>query len=249
MAGRARGAAGWGAAGAAGAAGFGIAAAGVAAGGGAPGEVDAGVHAAVTASLPPEFVLGPVPHFLSDAPIAGCLAGSLGAAVAALIRGGAGAPRVRSEVLACGLTAVIVGPPGGALSEVLKALFHRTRPSELHSSFSFPSGHSLAAAFWAGTFFCVLLPLALGKRDYNAEPAEVVAEEVPHPAEWQVAAWAATVMAVGSGRLLMDVHWVSDVVGGASLGTSLVALEVAVGRGLAQALMQGNNAPDDTEGP
>ena len=126
-------------------------------------------------------------------------------------------------------------------------MFHRTRPSELYSSFSFPSGHSLAAAFWAGTFFCVLLPLALGERDSNADPAGAAAEGVPHPAEWQAAAWVATVMTVGSGRLLMDVHWVSDVVGGAGLGTSLVALEVAVGRSLARALAQGNNG--DREGP
>jgi len=229
----------WGAAGLAAGAGFGLAAASVAAAGAAGGPaagplgaLDAGVNAAVAGGLGAEFVRGPVPRVLSDAPLAGCLAGSVGAAAAALLRGGEGARRVRAQVVACSLVAAAGASPGAPLSNALKELFQRTRPSELYSSYAFPSGHSLAAAFLAGTFFCVLLPLAL---EEEGPPGEAPAG-YPHPRGWQLAAWAATVATVGSGRLLMDVHWLTDVLGGGSLGTGLVALEVAVGRGLAAGL-------------
>ena len=151
-------------------------------GGGGPaagplGALDAGVHAAVAGGLGAEFVRGPVPRALSDAPLAGCLAGSVGAAAAALLRGGEGARRVRAQVVACSLVAVAGASPGAPLSNALKELFQRARPSELYSSYAFPSGHSLAAAFLAGTFFCVLLPLAL---EEEGPPGEAPAG-YPHP--------------------------------------------------------------------
>jgi len=227
----------WGAVGLAAGAGFGLAAASVAAGAGGPaagplGALDAGVHAAVAGGLEAEFVHGPAPRVLSDAPLAGCLAGSVGAAAAALLRGDEGARRVRAQVVACSLMAAAGASPGAPLSNVLKEFFQRARPSEIYSSYAFPSGHALAAAFLAGTFFCVLLPLVL---EEEGPPGEAPAGS-PHPRGWQLAAWAATVATVGSGRLLMDVHWLTDVLGGGSLGAGLVALEVYVGRGLAAGL-------------
>ena len=230
--------------GAAAGAGFGLAAASVAAVGGGPaagplGALDAGVHAAVAGGLDAGFVHGAVPRGLSDAPIAGCLVGSVGAAAVALLRGGEGAPRVRAQVAACGLMAAAGASPGAPLSNALKELFQRARPSEFYNSYAFPSGHSLSAAFLAGTFFCVLLPLALEEEG----PPGQAPPGSPHPEGWQLAAWACTVAAVGSGRLLMDVHWLTDVLGGGSLGAGLVALEVAVGRGLAAGL-----ARDASEG-
>jgi membrane-associated phospholipid phosphatase len=41
----------------------------------------------------------------------------------------------------------------------LKAFFHRVRPSELHHTFSFPSGHTTNAVYLSGMLLLVFLPL------------------------------------------------------------------------------------------
>jgi membrane-associated phospholipid phosphatase len=55
----------------------------------------------------------------------------------------------------CG--AVFTDPP---LVSALKHAFGRVRPSTIHHTFSFPSGHTSAAVFIAGMLLVVLLPLA-----------------------------------------------------------------------------------------
>ena len=46
----------------------------------------------------------------------------------------------------------------------LKELFHRSRPSTLHHTFSFPSGHTTAATFLMGSLLFVLLPATLADK-------------------------------------------------------------------------------------
>ena len=47
------------------------------------------------------------------------------------------------------------------LVDFLKHVFHRARPSDLHHTFSFPSGHTTAASFVVGTLVFVLAPAAI----------------------------------------------------------------------------------------
>ncbi|MFI7598055.1 phosphatase PAP2 family protein [Actinoplanes sp. NPDC049681] len=98
---------------------------------------------------------------------------------------------------------------GGVLGAVLKLLVGRHRPDLLEpvaraAGFSFPSGHALNAALTAGVFVLVLLPV------------------VRH--RWALWAGAVTVTVLtGLSRIVLGVHWTSDVVGGWLLGAAVVA--------------------------
>jgi len=99
---------------------------------------------------------------------------------------------------------------------VLKSAIQRARPSELASSFSFPSGHTSMSAFLWTAALLVLLPRAApgafaAARDRGLRPA--------------VAA-AAVTGATAACRVLADVHWLSDTAAGAALGAGF-ALAVA----------------------
>src|SRR5262245_33432223 len=93
----------------------------------------------------------------------------------------------------------------------IKLFVHRERPPVPHlaasSGWSFPSGHTAgAAATWAA----VALLLCRGRR-------------------WPVKAWlgtgaAAVVLAVASSRVLLGVHWLTDVIAGAALGFAWFAV-------------------------
>jgi membrane-associated phospholipid phosphatase len=92
------------------------------------------------------------------------------------------------------------------LTTSIKALANRTRPSFDPSAVaglgpSFPSGHSAtAAAFYAGT------ALLLGRRRGHAARALLTGLAV------------GIAVAVASSRVLLDVHWLSDVIAGLLLG-------------------------------
>ncbi|MEV6601020.1 phosphatase PAP2 family protein [Actinoplanes sp. NPDC051346] len=98
---------------------------------------------------------------------------------------------------------------GGVLGAVLKLLVGRHRPDLLEpvaraAGFSFPSGHALNATLAAGVFVLVLLPV------------------VRH--RWIL--WAgAIVVAVltGVSRVVLGVHYTSDVIAGWLLGVALLA--------------------------
>lgn len=101
------------------------------------------------------------------------------------------------------------------LAQVLKHAFHRARPHPLPGvqvpgSFSFPSGHAANAVC---VFF--LLALLLAPRAGRA---------------WALGAALAASAAVGATRVLLDVHYVSDVLAGACVGLALVALALAARR-------------------
>jgi len=106
------------------------------------------------------------------------------------------------------LTAYLLVTGAGALvlDPVLKALVGRLRPVVAHpiahgNGNSFPSGHALGSIVCYGALFLVFLPAARGtwRRVLTAVVVTVIA-------------------AIGVSRLLLGVHYVSDVLGGWALG-------------------------------
>ena len=123
--------------------------------------------------------------------------------------------RTRNRWVVAFLLAVVLGDK--LLTTVIKDLLDRSRPdlNRVAATLgpSFPSGHSsTAAAFWAGA--------ALIASRWAGRPA------------WPVLAGAAVGIAVGvaASRVLLDVHWLTDVLGGLALGWAwFAACAVAFG--------------------
>lgn len=108
------------------------------------------------------------------------------------------------------LWAVTTTVVGGLLGMVLKLLVGRHRPDLLDpvaraTGFSFPSGHALNAALVAGVFVLVLLPVAHGWRRRLLWGSAI----------------AVTVL-TGLSRIVLGVHWTSDVLAGWLLGIAVV---------------------------
>jgi membrane-associated phospholipid phosphatase len=125
--------------------------------------------------------------------------------------------RRRLAVLAFMVT-VVAGQ--NLIANGVKALVERERPPVPHlaasSGFSFPSGHTAAAA---ATWAAVALVVGRGR------PLPVKA--------WLSAAAAAVALTVAASRVLLGVHWLTDVIGGAALGFGwFVAAAVAFGGAL-----------------
>jgi len=95
--------------------------------------------------------------------------------------------------------ALVVAP---AVEGAWKTIVGRPRPQG--GSLGFPSGHVTAMA----TFGVILLYVATRVRAGTAARAALVAVAVLAPA------------AVGAARLVLDAHWLSDVMGGVLLGAS-----------------------------
>jgi len=115
----------------------------------------------------------------------------------------------RSKVSAAYLAVVGIGIL--LLNNGLKLLVHRERPSLLmltsHVGWSFPSGHTAAAAsFWAAMAF--VLARRCSRRVRGIVAALVVAITV----------------AVATSRVLLGVHWLTDVIAGAATGWTWFAV-------------------------
>jgi membrane-associated phospholipid phosphatase len=112
-------------------------------------------------------------------------------------------------------TWLIATAGGGLLNVGLKAIFERSRPEHLHgfaaaSGWSFPSGHS------SGSFIV-----------YGLLAYLIVINSMPR---WHlpVAAIAMTlIVCVGFSRVILQVHYFSDVLGGFALGAAWVAAWIA----------------------
>ena len=125
--------------------------------------------------------------------------------------------RRRLAVLAFVVT-VVVGQ--NLIANTVKGLVDRERPPVPHlapsSGFSFPSGHTAAAA---ATWAAVVLVVGRGR------PLWVKA--------WLAAGAALITVAVAASRVLLGVHWLTDVIGGAALGFGwFVVCSVAFGGAL-----------------
>ncbi|MCW2865455.1 MAG: PA-phosphatase [Actinoallomurus sp.] len=103
----------------------------------------------------------------------------------------------------------------GFLDVLLKVVIDRPRPS-LHSAIahvpggSFPSGHALTAVVGTATIVLILLPVLHGA--------------------WRTVAWVAAVLISllsGACRVLLGVHYVSDVLAGWIIGAAIVLGTVA----------------------
>ena len=121
--------------------------------------------------------------------------------------------RRRAKRLAVWVTTTMI--VGGLLGVLLKLLVGRHRPDLLDpvaraTGFSFPSGHALNAALTAAVFVLVLLPVARGAKRWLLWGAAV----------------AVTVL-TGLSRIVLGVHWTSDVVAGWLLGIAVVAVTAA----------------------
>lgn len=104
---------------------------------------------------------------------------------------------------------------GGLLNSAVKALVDRPRPVVDHpiagaAGSSFPSGHSMGAMVVVGALALVFLPA------FRRRVRAVV-----------VAVAALVVLAIGTSRLLLGVHFVSDVVGGFVLGAAWLSAAAA----------------------
>jgi undecaprenyl-diphosphatase len=98
------------------------------------------------------------------------------------------------------------------LDPVLKALVGRLRPVVAHpiahgNGDSFPSGHALGSIVCYGALFLVFLPVARGtwRRVFAAVIVTLIA-------------------AIGISRLLLGVHYISDVLGGWTLGITWLGI-------------------------
>ncbi len=126
--------------------------------------------------------------------------------------------RNRTGRAALFLLVVLVGMELAQLG--VKDLVGRVRPTldpaAARLGPSFPSGHSAtAAAFYAAA-------------------ALVIGRNLPRPTrQIVVAAAVAIAVAVAASRVLLDLHWLSDVVGGLALGWAWFALSAVVFGGLA----------------
>jgi membrane-associated phospholipid phosphatase len=125
--------------------------------------------------------------------------------------------RRRLAVLAF-LLVVVAGQ--NLIANLVKDLVDRARPPVAHlapsSGFSFPSGHTAAAA---ATWAAVALVLGRGR---------------PPAVKALLATGAAAItVAVAASRVLLGVHWLTDVIGGAALGFGwFVVCSVAFGGAL-----------------
>jgi len=113
--------------------------------------------------------------------------------------------RLAAYLLVAGAGALVLDP-------VLKALVGRLRPVVAHpvaygTGDSFPSGHALGSIVCYGALFLVFLPATrgAGRRVFTAVFAVLIA-------------------AIGISRLLLGVHYVSDVLGGWAIGITWLGI-------------------------
>ena len=108
---------------------------------------------------------------------------------------------------------------GVALSNLLKAIFHRGRPATVvefipHPSWSFPSGHALNSVVSYGFLAMLLLDRIADRRKRIAV----------------VIAAATMILLIGFSRLYLGVHYLSDVTGGWIAGAAWLLVCVSAYR-------------------
>ena len=138
------------------------------------------------------------------------------------------------------------------LVKIIKEIFHRSRPSELSSTYAFPSGHTTSATFVVGTLLFIILPAVLqtypthevngtgsaNTTQNSTDSLKLIPSQGTLENPWSRAleilkqnrklVWILCVATTASGRVLADVHWSTDVMAGACLGTGMVAVTVLV---------------------
>lgn len=126
--------------------------------------------------------------------------------------------RAQHRLLACAWTVALVG--NGLFTRLFKAWWARERPLHEHelavvSGHSFPSGHASASAvvgLWLASLACWLLPAAWRL------PAALLA--------------CATTWTVAFSRVVLNVHYASDVLSGLLLGSAWAVASALAVRGV-----------------
>lgn len=121
----------------------------------------------------------------------------------------------RGRVRAC-LFLVVTCLGGSLINTAVKLAVNRPRPEvdhEIATAFgkSFPSGHAMSSTVVYGALLLVLLPAVRSRRHRHMVVGVAMA----------------LVLAIGSTRLMLGVHFVSDVVGGFTLGLAWLSASVA----------------------
>lgn len=93
-----------------------------------------------------------------------------------------------------------------------KSTIARPRPANLYSTYSFPSGHALAAAALYG-LLTILLQQEIQNRKWR---------------QGLTAGILLIILLIGVSRIYLGVHWLSDVLGGYALGGAYCSLATAV---------------------
>jgi len=154
------------------------------------------------------------------------------------------------------------------LVKIIKEVFQRSRPTELSSTYAFPSGHTTSAAFVIGTLLFIILPAVLqtyavqevngtniastkqkGMVETSLDSMKLLESEgklknlgsraLKVLQQNRTLFWIICVATTASGRVVADVHWSTDVMAGACLGTGLVAVTV-LACGISDVLVSGN---------
>jgi undecaprenyl-diphosphatase len=138
---------------------------------------------------------------------------------------------------------LVTGAGALVLDPVLKALIGRLRPVLAHpiahgTGNSFPSGHALGSIVCYGAIFLVFLPAVRGR--WRTTFAAVIV---------------AIIALVGISRILLGVHYVSDVVGGWAIGITWLGITAfafelaryAVGRPVTHPVAEGLEPQDGAD--
>lgn len=107
------------------------------------------------------------------------------------------------------------------LMDTLKNTFHRIRPSDIHSTFSYPSGHTSSVCFLLGSLLFVILP-SLRKQSSKGE--------LTHWLDFVQGSWPLWLFGVlwtATARVMADAHWATDTMAGACVGALLVCVFAA----------------------
>mmetsp|Transcript_922 Transcript_922/g.2806 ORF Transcript_922/g.2806 Transcript_922/m.2806 type:complete len:328 (-) Transcript_922:1210-2193(-) len=110
--------------------------------------------------------------------------------------------------------------------DVLKHVFRRNRPAfglEHSSTFSFPSGHTFVCVFFLGVAL-LMAREASREASFPNAPAESVLTWVRRSS----VPIFSLALVTAFGRVLSDVHWCSDTMGGASVATALIGVSFLI---------------------
>lgn len=159
-------------------------------------------------------------RFLSNFPITLAL---VGIAVASLA---SGVQRPMATLQRLSAAIAVLTAPGWTITskdfpvvDILKNLFTRNRPAfglEHSSTFSFPSGHTFVCLFLLGTI--AIMARTTGKQVFEVKAAAAVTAVIKRYTLPLLCFAAVT----ATGRILSDVHWVSDTMAGAAAATTML---------------------------
>lgn len=122
----------------------------------------------------------------------------------------------RRRIMAVG--AIVAQGGGGIINEVLKQTIQRPRPPGAQTylygnSWSFPSGHAMGSLIGFG-FLCYVVVVCWSN--------------TRNTRHWAIAVASTMILAIGISRLAIGVHYISDVLGGWSIGAVWLAVCIVV---------------------